>query len=156
MITERLPAANRCLRSFAPTTELAIDRGYVIVRFPLTIRGQRQTVSRRWMTRGQDFYPTWKNIWPHGGTATTALAQLVRWIKELPVLPITSWEYWASDQVKLLSRDAADQLKRDGYPVTAKCVLCDQEVKSLDWWSLDGVSGPCCGWTTGCRQRPSQ
>ena len=27
---------------------------------------------------------------------------------------------------------------------------------AIDWWHLEGVSGPCCHWTNGCRQEPPE
>lgn len=110
---------------------------------------------RRWMTRGQDFYPVWSRIYPGGGTSCTALSQLIRWLRGQPVLPISTWRYWADEQCKLLPLDAVEKLLAGGYPADTPCVLCGEKIAgSLDWWSLDGVSGPCCGWTSGCRQEP--
>jgi hypothetical protein len=112
-------------------------------------------VSRRWQCRGgQDFYPVWSRIFPGGGTSTTALSQLVRWIQNKPVLPISTWRYWAGEKVKLLSQRFVDDLQNGGYPIHVKCVLCGNIIEgNLDWWHLGKVSGPCCGWTSGCRQK---
>jgi hypothetical protein len=112
--------------------------------------------SRRWATRSGSFYPSWYRHWGHGGTCTTALAQLVRWCQGKPVLPLSVWSYWVSPTVAL-GRENGDKIVQRlfeaGYPVVATCVLCGTELtKSLDWWDLDGVSGPSCKWG-GCRQR---
>jgi hypothetical protein len=107
------------------------------------------------MTRGQDFYPVWNRHWGHGGTASTALAQLVRWVRGLPVLPISTWRYWAGEKCELLSHGdsgkAIESLIEAGYPEKVSCVLCGKELSSFDWWSLDGVSGPCCYSPKECR-----
>lgn len=123
-------------------------------------RYQNEHMERRWQTRrGNDFYPVWHRLWAHGGTMTTALSQLVRWCAGRPVHPIGVWRHWCGEGVRL-GRDNGPQiieaLTSGGYPQQVQCVLCGRTVTgSLDWWSLDGVSGPCCGWTTGCRQKPS-
>lgn len=110
-------------------------------------------MARRWQCRGQDFYPVWYRKWCHGGTASTALSQLVRWLQEKPVLPISSWRYWAGDACKLLDVAYIEVLLAGGYPEKSTCVLCGRLLGgSLDWWSLDDVSGPCCHYTQGCRQ----
>jgi hypothetical protein len=154
----RLAAANACLSSFAKESRIERRRGgfYVIwTHYWLPVE-QRKTFEKRWCTRpGQDFYPPWSNKWPHGGTATTALSQLIRWCRGQPVLPISTWRWWASDKCKLLTSEAVERLLADGYPEHALCVLCQEQIDGgPDWWNLDGVSGPCCGWTSGCRQQP--
>lgn len=148
----RMRAANEALKAFAGDTWLTFGHGHIVVSW----RDSRGLNERRWMTRGQSFYPVWYDRWCHGGTACTALALLVRWIQGKPVYGIGSWRWWASERVKLI-RDmtAIDRLVAAGYPEKHLCVLCGIEPTSLDWWSLDGVSGPCCGWTTGCRQKPT-
>lgn len=101
--------------------------------------------SKRWVCRpGQDFYPTWSRSAPWGGTQSTAISQLVRWIRGLPVLPMATWEYWSSEKVKLCKPEALAILRSAGYPEEAVCVLCGKKPAGLDWWHLDNVSGPCC------------
>ena len=116
-------------------------------------RGEQ--VSRRWQCRGgQDFYPVWHRHWPHGGTASTALSQLIRWNRDQPVLSIHSWRYWAGDVCKLVPPSAVDTLEAGGYPSESICVLCGNRIEGgIDWWNLDGVSGPCCHYSSGCRQK---
>jgi activating signal cointegrator 1 len=147
---QRIDGANRVLASFAVETRIERRRGgwYVV-----WTRNDRPTIARRWSTRGQGFYPPWSQLWGHGGTACTALSQLIRWLRGQPVLPISTWRYWASDRVQLLPLAAVEDLQSAGYPEHASCVLCGHKsTGSFDWWSLDGVSGPCCHWTSGCRQ----
>lgn len=153
----RIPMANRVLDCFAAGTIVYYMPGRGVY---VSWDRRGTTVYRRWETMGcQDFYPKWSQLWGHGGTACTALSQLVRWIRGQPVLPLSTWRYWFGDKLQL-ARDRGDEaikhLVHAEYPEVATCVLCDQPiVGGLDWWNLDGVSGPCCGWTTGCRQRPS-
>lgn len=162
---DRVEAANLAIASFAPGTAILIQpSGHVAVRWRSRVHGQGEPpiIERRWMARGQDFYPVWQRLWSGGGTACTALSQLVRWVKGRPVLPISTWRYWASSKCKLLRHGddpvghegeaAISALLRAGYPERVNCVLCGLELGPMDWWSLGGVSGPCCGWASGCRQ----
>lgn len=151
----RVPMANRVLNCFAEETLIIHLPGRgVIVSWR---RSNGETLFRRWVTRGQDFYPTWYRHWGHGGTACTALAQLVRWIQGKPVLPMGTWRHWFGDKCRLASDrgpEALRALEHAEWPEIANCVLCHQPIAAgMDWWSLDGVTGPCCGWTSGCRQK---
>ena len=111
-------------------------------------------IAKRWQCRGNGFYPVWHHSYPGGGTSSTALSQLIRWLSGKPVLPISTWRYWASETCKLLDASAVDELLAGGYPKHADCVLCGNQIQgSLDWWRLDGVSGPCCGSRSGCKQK---
>lgn len=153
----RIPIANRVLDCFAPGTIISHSPG---IGMSVSWEGNNGMMHRRWQTRGQDFYPTWSNKWGHGGTACTALSQLVRWVQGKPVLPLSTWRHWFGDKC-LLARDRGDEglkhLACGKYPDEAVCVLCKQPiVGGLDWWSLNGVSGPCCGWKNGCRQKLTQ
>lgn len=150
----RIDAANEVLKSFAPGTSLRLESGYVVVEW----KNHRGPQSKRWMTRGQDFYPVWHQSWGHGGTASTALAQLVRWIQGKPVLPLATWQYWSGERCRLLrqgdSQTALQTLLDAGYPDKAACVLCGDTITGeMDWWSLNGVTGPCCGMRSGCEQK---
>lgn len=154
-INDRIDVANKVLQTFAPDTELRIDaHGYVVVEWTTH---RDVLLSRRWMTRGQDWYPVWHRYWGHGGTACVALSQLVRWCQRKPVLPLATWRYWADEQVRLLRHgdvpSALSALRDAGYPEVATCVLCGRFVDGgCDWWSLKGVSGPCCSMRSGCKQ----
>lgn len=135
----RLKVANAALSTFS-IAQIERRKGGFYVTWTL---GDK-TTSKRWMCRGQDFYPVWSHKYPGGGTSTTALAQLIRWCRNQPVLPISTWKHWASDNVKLVTQDTIDMLLDGGYPSEVKCVRCGKPPVGLDWWSLDGVSGPCC------------
>lgn len=145
----RLEVANRALSTFS-CSRIERRRGGWYVCWP----SRKGEVSRRWSCRhGQSFYPPWSRKFPGGGTACTALSQLIRWQKDEPVLPLETWRYWATETVKLLPQAAVDDLGAGGYPEKVTCVLCGMPPKGLDWWCLDGVSGPCCSMWSGCRQR---
>jgi hypothetical protein len=85
---------------------------------------------------------------PTGGTGMQALAQLIRYVRDLPRLPLVTWEYWAGDTVQLATPRALEILRASDYgnPKKTCCVLCgDPHFKrGLDWWSLDRVVGPAC------------
>lgn len=152
-VKSKIETANEVLASFAKRSRIERRPNGWYVIWDLS-DGRR--IEKRWHCRcGQDFYPTWSQKWLGGGTSCTALSQLIRWLRGQPVLPIATWEWWANEKVKLLPMSAVAKLLDAGYPDHANCVLCGERiVGSLDWWHLDGVSGPCCGWTSGCRQNP--
>lgn len=152
-----LETANAVLDCFAQGTAISIKPKVGVVVSWTQYNGTQ--FSKRWMTRGQDFFPVWSQKWGHGGTCCTALSQLVRWVKEKPVLPIGTWKHWTSPQCFLARSRGPEVIKlleEGGYPQDAICVLCHNPIEQgLDWWSLDKISGPCCSWTTGCRQKRS-
>lgn len=147
---KRIEASNCALITFT-NSRIERRRGGWYVCWPSR---DGEEISRRWCCkRGQDFYPVWYSQWGQGGTAATALSQLIRWCAAKPVLSLTTWRYWASDRVQLLPEASVAILEKAGYPNVARCVLCGEEIKSsVDWWSLLKVSGPCCSWRSGCRQ----
>lgn len=150
-MTERIEVANKVLADFSIASFERRENGWYV---SWDGYGSNGKVSRRWQTRGQDFYPVWSSIYPGGGTSCTALSQLIRWCGGKPVLPLATWTYWSGERVKLLSPAAVELLRAGGYPEVAKCVLCGAEIHGgMDWWSLNGDSGPCCGWKSGCRQK---
>lgn len=150
----RIVVANAALQCFAADTEIVEGSRGLAVRWQQWRGG---TIERRWLVSGgQSFYPVWHHKWAHGGTACTALANLVRWIQGRPVLPLSTWRYWASQKIHLM-RDRGGEclqiLEAGEYPQHAECVLCGVGLESFDWWHLNGVSGPCCRYTEGCRQK---
>lgn len=149
MIQERLQVANKILSEFSYHPKISKEKtGYYV-----SWQTRNHTYKKRWSCRGQDFYPVWSRKWPGGGTSCIALSQLIRWVKEEPVLSLVTWKHWASDNVKLVSNEVCDVLKENDYPEKSICVLCHQEITQyVDWWHLDGVSGPCCAYTHGCKQ----
>jgi hypothetical protein len=153
----RVEAANLVLWWFAHKTQIVKRRDG---RIAVSWSGHGgQSFSRVWQTRRQDFYPVWSHKWAHGGTACTALSQLVRWVQDKPVLPLGTWRHWCGPRVALGRENGpkiVTLLQERGYPEHVDCVLCHVPiVGGLDWWSLNGVSGPCCHHTEGCRQKPN-
>lgn len=153
-IQERINAANSVLAIFASDSRIVTKGSHLAVEFPY----YKKLVAMRWMTRGgQDFYPVWSHKWAHGGTSCMALSQLIRWIQGKPVLQISTWRYWTGDRVGIgreRGPEILELLESAGYPAITPCVLCGLELEFAgDWWSLDGVSGPCCRYTEGCRQK---
>lgn len=98
--------------------------------------------------RGDGLWPKYGyNQRPSGGTGYRAMAQLIRYIRDLPRLPIETWRYWGGDSVKLCTPRTLELLESSDYanPGKTRCVLCGLfPLKSIDWWSLDRVTGPCC------------
>lgn len=155
---QKIQTANSVLEIIALRTTIAIaPSGHAVVNW--SYNDGRQ-FSRRWMTRGQDFYPTWHRHWGHGGTCTTALSQLVRWVQCKPILSLNTWRWWTGRQVAMggsRGEEIINLLSQGGYPESVRCVLCDCILEgSIDWWSLKGVSGPCCASHNGCRQKSTQ
>jgi len=148
--TARLQVANQVLASFSASwIERRSGGWYVAWRDSI---GRLR--SKRWQTSGQDFYPTWHRLWPGGGTACTAMSQLIRWLRDQPVLPLASWKGWSNPRIGLLPGNVVETLRRNGYPESVPCVLCGEPMtRGIDWWHSGGISGPCCSWLSGCRQR---
>lgn len=161
---DRLAVANAALALFADRVSLSRKNGRVIVTFPSWNAWGEVMLHLAWITSGQSFYPTWSQRFCHGGTVTTALAQLVRWVRGQPVLPLGTWRYWCSEKVGLGRRpngasngaELLRVLEEGGYPHVATCCLCGRTpLPRFDWWHLKLVSGPCCdyGDEAGCRQK---
>ena len=149
LVGERLEVANVVLDSFF-AGHLERRRTGMYVCWV----GRKGPRAKRWQCRGQDFYPVWSRQYPGGGTSSMALSQLIRWVQGKPVLPLGTWRHWASDRVKLLPESAVRELMSAGYPEIVDCVCCNQPLHGrLDWWSLDGLSGPCCLWSKACDER---
>lgn len=90
-----------------------------------------------------------------GGTGYSAIGQLIRYVRDLPRLPMATWEYWASESIKLANERTLQILRSSDYadPKKTCCVLCGSlEFKQgIDWYSLDGKIGPCCKYLR-CRE----
>jgi hypothetical protein len=151
----RIDVANEVLQLFAAGTSIEKPKGGVFVTWERWRPPGK--VTKRWQCRGSGFYPVWHRQWGHGGTACRALSQLVRWIQEKPVLPLSTWRFWTGKSVRLGRENGPrilELLAAGGYPESVNCVLCDQQITgSYDWWDLKGVSGPCCNHYSGCRQK---
>lgn len=142
----RIGMANVILDTFLPGVVLFMD-GELRMSWDNRKQPPRYDFPARLRTQG-DLPEFGYRQRPCGGTGMQALAQLIRYVRDLPRLPMVTWEYWAGDRVKLCERRTIILLNAAGYGDTLKtrCVLCgDTEFKrGLDWWSLDKVTGPSC------------
>lgn len=149
---KRLNTANEVLAIIANDTKLVRKCGGWFVEWS---RSNEEQLSRRWSVRSGSHYPPWYRHWGHGGTCALALYQLVRWVKGLPVVPLSTWRYWGGKNV-YLAREYGERvnsiLADAGWPETVPCVLCGRDLRTAeDWWDLDGVVGPCCSFGR-CRE----
>lgn len=147
----KMRAANAALQCFAADTRIVDTWHGIAVEFD----HGGEKIQRRWAVRHGSLYPTWYSKWCHGGTACTALANLIRWLQKKPVVPLSTWQMWAGRKFWLM-RDRGDEcvtlLETAEYPQTAECVLCGRELSRFDWWDHGKLSGPCCVHTEGCQQ----
>lgn len=152
----RLQASNVVMDALVKGSRLSREKGGWFVYWPQVSSGM--TLGRRYQTRGSSHFPTWHRIWPGGGTSCEALYQLVRWNRGETVFPIDTWIYWAGTSVMLIPRAIVNVLYDNEWPLGVPCVLCGTTIgkgTGLDWWDLDGLEGPCCGYSApkGCRQK---
>jgi len=85
-----------------------------------------------------------------------AVGQLARWIRGQSRVPLSAWLYWASDKIRLAGTQGVFMLQGIMYSSYSdgnftKCVLCGAD-KCGDWWSRDGLTGPCCTYNK-CKNR---
>lgn len=86
-----------------------------------------------------------------GGTEAAAVAQLARWIRGQTRRPIQWWMYCYKQGLGKIK--TVGILLRNGYAdAKTSCVLCGNATEQWDWWSLDGVTGPCCSFGK-CQRR---
>lgn len=131
-----LAEANAVLALFAPYTRLEQRRGgiWLVTRYG----------AARMSLRPQ-------GTWPQantgrlglGGTDTTSIVQLVRWLRGQTRRPVAFWRARYGDEV-------ADALEGMNYadPAATRCVLCGAAGREVwDWWARPGDErlGPCCG-----------
>lgn len=143
----RIKTANQILNSFVPGVELYTGERYLRMRWDIRKQPPKHDFAAHlradgsWTKYGYRQRPT-------GGTGMQALAQLVRYVRDLSRLPLITWEYWAGDTVKLCTPQTLELIRASDYADPAKtcCVLCgtSEYKRGLDWWSLDGVTGPSC------------
>jgi hypothetical protein len=127
--------ANEVLDTFAPGCVLECRRSRLILK---SLYGENAIILGR-----DGRWPTFR-YGRHGlgGTQALGIGQLARWIRGLSRVPAyTFWGWFGSK--------TADLLNASSYPNpdATKCVRCGKRAPG-DWWSLDGVTGPCCA--RGC------
>lgn len=102
--SEKLAACNEVLKLFAPESQIE----------------QCGSVFRICWTRhdGMKFIEEWPNSsWPHGGRASDALGELLKWLQGQQVVGLDlSWERWVGHPCYLLHDSALEILKKAGYP----------------------------------------
>lgn len=147
----RLKLANDVLDTLYGDFQIHYDKGVRITWSDY--RGN--PYSKRWSAE-RNFYPPFDL--PTGGTVTVAICQLIRYVQNRNVLPLTTWEYWAGLKIWKVPemRDKGLALLRDSdYPKYPICVFCgvDLRHKAWDWYSQKGskLEGCGCYGGTGCR-----
>lgn len=152
-MSDTLTEANAILAIFEP--ELTLER--VNNRLWIVFRDRDRTTRRLARLNASGCTLQRYHDLGMGGTGAQAVAQLVRWARGDTRLPLSAWQWWCGRMV-YLARERGPELltalQASSYPDAAKtgCVLCGA-AGCGDWWSLDGVVGPCCCWNEGCRQR---
>jgi hypothetical protein len=132
----RLEVANKiaALITDAYEVHFAESNSHLVVHW-LDWRGK--PMQRQWMTPKGSDYPSWSRKLPVGGTTTRAIAQLVNWIRDYPVLPIQTWEYWCSDAMGMQPKEEILSILRDSdYPKELKCAFCGSFGKPYDWYDF--------------------
>ena len=155
----RIVEANAMLATFAPAIKIYDDfnswkacalrmcwdhrKVEVMHDFPADLRGDGS-----WPRHGYRQSPT-------GGTGLQALAQLIRYVRDLPRLPIKTWEYWSSDKVRLGNTETMRLLRESEYgdPVRTCCIFCGttEWENGIDWYHVGRKAGPGCAWDQ-CRK----
>jgi len=149
---DRMNAANQALKAFPIGNmfqfELKNNRLAVYWMDYWTRDRKPRKVSKVWHFQYDgSLWPKFRL--PTGGTLTQFIGQLVRWIRDKPVLPLYVLRHWDSPNYGLFgsySDAVLAILIKAGYPETVKCVVCGDKPNGMDWWSRDNVSGPCCNW----------
>lgn len=90
-----------------------------------------------------------------GGTEAMAITQLIQWIRGEPRKPMSWWRYVCGPSVMLAGPEHHNPIDRRPDLLAALqastytagdatvCILCGHP-DPHDWWSLDGIRGPCC------------
>lgn len=154
MTERRIGVANLVLETFTQGVILYQERELRMcwdVRRPIAQRdgmyGPRHDYPARLKEQGIGAQFRYRPL-PIDGTGMQALAQLIRYVRDLPRLPLITWEYWGSEKIRLCTPRTIELLRKGGYgdPLKTGCVFCgDQQFQSgLDWCSREEVTGPSC------------
>lgn len=139
----KLKAANEALALFAPgtTIERQPGRGIVVT----WTGGNGKKFTRRWQgSSGDEGRPTWLKDYPRSGTIKSALVQLVLWLRNKPVLRLSFWQYWTSDDFGI-DRNVPKILKAAGYPAESICLNCKRLIQpNVDWCGRGAKKGVKC------------
>jgi hypothetical protein len=133
---QRLEVANQVLEAIEQGIRLVKKGSYLNAEWD-SFRGK--PVSKRWSTdRKGAFFPSF-NL-PTGGTHTTAITQLVYWVRHQPCLPIESWKYWVSPVIGMKGGDVVlPLLESADYPKGTTCVCCKGPANLGDWYYNQGL-----------------
>ncbi len=154
MNTERLRQANAILKVYASQCRLEWDHGIYIAWTDHNDKPHRL----RWFpnSRGSDF-PTISDRVPFGGTCCCATMELTRWVRGLPVRPLSMWQGFCSKTVGM-NPEALRLAIEFGWPEQVRCVFCRRLVGNgvpWDHYDLKGYAvGPGCWYTEGCKGQP--
>jgi hypothetical protein len=142
----RIGEANRVLETFREDTSFYVG----------SVTGQLCIETRRGWLRVQVRQSFGSLLGDYGklgfgGTMALAAGQLARWIWDQTRCPLTVWGLWSSERYKLCTVETCGLLRDSTYPDPdkTKCVLCGKQ-RCGDWWSRDGVVGPCCTGLPNC------
>lgn len=159
--TKRITEANDILATFAPSIHIYDAftlRRSVILRmcwdvrkpegakynFPADLRSDGS-----WPRYGYDCRPT-------GGTGLQALAQLIRYVRDLSRLPFLTWEYWCGEKIGLGNAETLRLIRESEYedPTKTCCIFCGttEWKNGIDWYNFQGKVGPGCVWDR-CQKR---
>lgn len=81
-----------------------------------------------------------------GGTQAYHIGQLIRFIQDRSRHSLDVMPYWTPGERKILEAAGWNN------PVKIACVLCGKITQSKDWYSLNGISGPCCSMAVCSRE----
>ena len=150
MSAARIETANKVMDLFVPGVTLHQGRE-LRIKWTGVSTGRQCDYPARLRGHWLCSVPRHRTHW--GGTCENAIAQLILYVRDRPRLPMVTWEYWTAPtgNVKLGREEARSKilpiLRASDYndPKKTCCVLCGASpCVGLDWWSLDGVEGPCC------------
>jgi hypothetical protein len=147
-IENRLDQANQILKLIRPDAFLQWNKGIYFCWTDYKGVDNR----KRWVPsyRGSD-YPSVRNL-PFGGTCTRATMELTRWVRGMPVRPISMWNRFVNTGGVQAVLETAERI---GWPKQVPCVMCGRLVgDNVNWDYYDHKPyqpGPGCWYGEGCK-----
>lgn len=140
----KLETVNAVLATFS---DISIEQNKGFYVCWTNYKGEK--IKRKWQAQSGSHYPTWHRKLPYGGNTFLALHQLIVWLRDGYVFPLSVWEYWTSRQIKLGNSLTLQILKDGGWPERATCMKCSKLIEGrFDWFSVQGKEG--CGHWDDC------